>query len=60
MRTGWTHLVQREEAREAGSGKVSSDVSISRLPCGGRLQREGVAWKEQGRRSSWQRPSPKS
>lgn len=40
--------------------QVSFDVSISRLPCGGRLQKEGVAWKVQGRRSSWQRPSPKS
>lgn len=53
---GWTHLVQREVAREAGSGTVSLDLLHLGLPCGGRLQKEGVAWKAPGRRSSWQRP----
>lgn len=31
MSVGWTHLLQTEVASEAGSGKVSFDVSTSRL-----------------------------
>lgn len=45
---GWAHLMEAEVGAEAGGGKglqASSGLPASRLPCGSRLQMEGVAWK---------------